>query len=310
MERRKNNNMKTNKEILEEDDLISKSISTSTGGQLSAEQLDSFIDTVVEQSEILQDIDVITGIEASEYQMDILGLASRITRKATEGTAPDVTDATIDRRTLNPVEIILAFDITKKFLLRNIARGSADSAINSLFAKQFKNDIVDIIFNGDTDSSDDFIKILNGYIDRAKADSGTHKDSFSVNDNLIDIFSAMVSSLPDKWMNEEELIIVASPSMAKKYQRQLAEKNTALGDLMTVGKPEIYYEGIRIKKVASFPSTELLLTPMKNLAVGFGDEMNVGTFYNERKRVKEYTVTGYVDANYKISDAVVAYTQG
>jgi hypothetical protein len=301
--------MKTNKQILEEDDLILKSINSTTGGQLSPEQLSSFIDTVVEESEILQEIDVIDGIEASEYQMDTIGLESRVLRKAVEGTAPTAVDATIDRRTLNPVEVILPFDITKRFLLRNIARGSADAAINALFAKQYRNDIVDLMFNGDTDSANDFIKILNGYIDRAKADADAHTGDYSANDVIKDVFAAMVDSMPNKWVNEDELVLIASPKMQKKYQRQLGEKNTQLGDLMTVDKPKIFFEGIEIIKVAQFPDTELLLTPRKNLCLGVGAEMNVGMFYDERKRVKEYTVTGYVDANYKISDAVVLYTQ-
>lgn len=301
--------MKTNKDILEDDELVIKAITTSTGGQLSEEQRTEFVETVIEQSEILQEIDVIDGIESSEYQMDTIGLSSRVMRAGVEGTAPDVTDATIVRRTLNPAEVILAFDITKRFLMRNIARGTADQAINSIFAKQYKNDLVDLIFNGDKDSGNAFIQIIDGYIDRAKADGSAHTDDFSANDNLKDVFAAMVDVLPNKWMNEDELMIIASPAMQKKYQRQLGEKNTQLGDLMTVNKPQIFFEGIEVVKVASFPDTELLLTPRKNLAVGIGQEMVVEMFYNSRKRQREYTVTGYVDANYKISDAVVLFTQ-
>lgn len=301
--------MKTNAEMLEDDPLVMKAIDTTIGGQMSAEQLTEFVDSVVEQSEILQEIDVITGIEASEFQLDVLGLGSRIMRKGVEGTAPAVTDATVARRTLNPEEVILAFDITKRFLKRNIARGSADQAINALFAKQYKNDLVDLIFNGDKDSGNAFIQIINGYIDRAKGDAGAHKDAtVTDNDLLKDVFASMVDSMPNKWMNEDELMLVVSPSIQKKYQRELGEKNTQLGDLMTVGKPKLYYEGIEIIKVASFPSTEFLLTPRKNLAVGIGQEMEVELFYNSRKRQREYTVTGYVDANYVISDAIVLYS--
>jgi hypothetical protein len=301
--------MKTNAEMLEDDPLVMKAIDTTIGGQMSAEQLTEFVDSVVEQSEILQEIDVITGIEASEFQLDVLGLGSRIMRKGVEGTAPAVTDATVTRRTLNPEEVVMAFDITKRFLKRNIARGSADQAINALFAKQYKNDLVDLIFNGDKDSVDTFINIINGYIDRAKADASAHKDAtVTDNDLLKDVFASMVDSMPNKWMNEDELMLVVSPSKQKQYQRELGEKNTQLGDLMTVSKPKLYYEGIEIIKVSSFPSTEFLLTPRKNLVVGIGQEMEVELFYNSRKRQREYTVTGYVDANYVISDAIVLYT--
>lgn len=298
----------TNEELLEKE-LIEKAIDTSDGGQLSAEQLDSFIDTVVEESDFLQDIDIITGIEASELQMDTLGLASRIMRKGVEGTAPDVTDATIARRTLNPEELILAFDITKRFLMRNIARGSADAMINAMFAKQYRNDLIDLALNGDKDSGDDFIKIINGFYDRIKADGSTHTDNFGANDKIKDVFAAAVDALPNKWLNEDELFFVVSPKIQKKYQRELGEKNTQLGDLMTVDKPKIYFEGIEVRKVAQASDSEILLTPRKNLTIGIGQEMNVDLFYNARKRVREYTVTGYADANYKISDSVVLYTQ-
>lgn len=302
--------MKTNKQMLEDDSLISKAIETSSGGQMSAEQLDTFIDTVVEQSEILMEMDVITGIESSEYQMDTLGLASRIMAKGVEGTAPSVTDATIGRRTLNPTEVIIAFDITKRFLMRNIARDNADAQINALFAKQYKNDLVDLIFNGDKDSGNAFIQIIDGYIDRAKADADTHKDdTVSSNDSMLDIFDAMIDALPNKWLNEEELFFVVSPKNQKRYQRELKARATSLGDAMIVGKPETYHEGIKIMKAAAFPDAEFLLTPRKNLTVGIGQEMNVDYFWNARKRVREYTTTGYVDANYKISDAVVLFTE-
>lgn len=301
--------MKTNEEILNDDPLVMKAIDTSAGGQLNAEQLDSFIETVREQSEFLQDIDIITGIDASEYQMDTLGLASRIMRKGVEGTAPSVTGVTIDRRSLKPVELIMAFDITKRFLMRNVAKGTADQVINAAFAKQFKNDLIDLMINGDDSSLDDFLLITDGILVKAKADANVHKSNWADNDLIKDVFGACVDAMPNKWMNEDELKFYVSPKIQKQYQRELGEKNTQLGDLMTIDKPKIYYEGIEVKTIPSLADTEVMLTDPKNLTIGIGQEMLVELFYNARKRVREYTVTAYADANYKISDALVLYTQ-
>ena len=301
---------------LEDATLLVKAIETSGGGQLTYEQREAFISEVVASEPFLQEISVVTEIEAEGYEMHTMGLAERIIRKATEGQAPGgVTDVSISKRTLKPVEIILAFDITKRFLKRNIERGNADTTINGLFQKQFKNDTLDLAINGDTNSGDAFVQILDGWLAKAEADVNAHTGgTFGQNYSPMEVMGAMLDAdnpdgLPEKWLVEEELVFVVSPSFYQKYQDELAEKNSQLGDLMTVKKQELEFRGIKLKKLRKFPSNRVMLTWKENLFYGSGQEMNVEFEYVPRKRIREYTVTGYVDFDYAISDMMVIYKQ-
>ncbi len=55
------------------------------------------------------------------------------------------------------------------------------------------------------------------------------------------------------------------------------------------------------------PYGKTLMTPPKNLALGFGRDFTNYRFLNARKRNLEYTITAKVDSNYAVSDAI-AYT--
>ena len=106
--------MLTNEQIQE---LIRKAtISTATGGQLNTEQAKELIDLVVSQNEFLQKIQTVQ-MTASEYQLSLLDLNSRMLRRAVEGTAPAETfGVNITPRSLNYKETILPFDVTFSFL--------------------------------------------------------------------------------------------------------------------------------------------------------------------------------------------------
>ena len=301
---------------LEDASLLVKAIETSGGGQMTYEQRETFIEEVVADEPFLQEISVVTEIEAEGYEMHTLGLAERIMRKAVEGQAPaGVTDVSISKRTLKPEEVIVAFDITKRFLKRNIARGNADQAINSAFQKQFRNDSLDLAVNGDENSGDDFINITDGWLAKAEADVNAHTaGTFGQNYSPMEVMSAMLDAdnpngLPAKWLVEEELVFVVSPAFYQKYQDELAEKNSQLGDLMTVKKQELEFRGIKLKKLRKFPSNRVMLTWKENLFYGSGQEMNVEWEYVPRKRMREYTVTAYLSFDYAISDMMVVYKQ-
>lgn len=293
------------------EELMKTAIGTSTGGQLNDEQRLSFIDTVIEEGQdVYSRIEVIDNITASKYDFDVMSLASRLLRKGIEGTAPTETFApTIERRDLQPQEIILPYDVTDRFMKRNIERGNVDAALQSLFAKKVSNDLVDLAFNGDTDASgadEDFLKIFNGYIKRILAGTNTHKLSKSDSDPMIDIFAAMLKELPSKWKRDSsQLFYAVSPANYEKYQDELSDRNSNLGDMMTVSKPKLSFRAIDLLAVPSLPDTEVILTANGNLAIGIGQEISDEIERDSRARVTMHTITMYADANYQIGDAIV-----
>ena len=125
---------------------------TAVAGLSSPEEAEQFVDLAVDQTDVLDMIRVETGIRSS-MNLDSLELGEPVIVSATEGAAPasqDVVAAGRTRKTLNPEEVIAAYDVTFSFLRKNIERSMVNRTLNEIFAKRFGKDLVLMAFNGDT----------------------------------------------------------------------------------------------------------------------------------------------------------------
>ena len=291
-------------EVLE---LLSKSvITTATGGQLTTEQADKFIDTVVAQDRFMQKIQTVT-MTSKTYQLNTVGIADRVMRKAAEGTDPAFTQSvTITPKSLISQEVILPYDITFSFLEENIQKENAEDLINTVFAKAFRNDLLDLAFNGDEANADPFIQINDGYLKIAGADSAIHNYEIPASPEYKNVFKAMLAALPNKWKyNPAELCFIVAPSVEEEYRSELGERNTALGDTMITEYRSSRYNGIDVFPVPFIPAGKIILTKYKNLAVGVGRDIRIGKQIQERKRIVEYTISAKIDFNYVTGDMIV-----
>lgn len=309
-------------------------ISRATGGQLSKEQAKKFIDSVVAENEFLNKIQVVQ-MTSGTYELSAVEVGSRITRKAAEGVAPTETNGiTFKPRQLSSVEIIQPYDITFSFLEENVEGGNMEGKLNSMFAKQFGNDNLDLAINGnedlpatitDGDSDDlddttglsqgdhDFLRANNGWLKIARADSDVHSYELPT-DMTADaywqtVFNNMLKLLPNKWKtNKSELVFLVSNDIEQQYRDELAARQTALGDAFLSSDKKANYQGITVEPVPFMPggtTPSVVLTKHKNLAVGIGRSMRVGRQVQERRRIVEYTITAKTDYNYVVSDMLV-----
>lgn len=294
-------------EVLE---LLSKSvIATATGGQLNAEQSEKFISTVVEQDQFLKKIQTVT-MSSKTYQLNTVGVAGRVMRKATEGTDPGFTQSvTITPKSLVSQEVILPYDITFSFLEENIQKENAEDLINNVFAKAFRNDLLDLAFNGDESSADPFVQINDGFIKLAAGDSSVTDYTIESGALTKTVFQEMLALLPNKWKNNPaELCFLVSPDVEETYRSELANRNTALGDIMVTEFRGAQYSGIDVVPVPFMPGStgqKIILTKYQNLAVGLGRDIRIGKQVQERKRIVEYTISAKVDFNYVLGEMIV-----
>lgn len=289
--------------------MVRKAVETSSGGQLTTEQAKKFFDTVVQQDEFISKIQTV-NMTSSTYQLNTIGVASRVMRGAAEGTAPeDTVGVTITPRTLTTKEVILPFDVTFSFLEENIEGGNAKTLLNTLFAKSFKNDTLDLAINGDESSQDNFLKMNDGWLTIADDDSTVHDYTIAASPTWKTVFSGMLALMPTKWRgNVSELCFLVAPDVEQAYRDELGARNTALGDSMIVDNRGSQYNGITIVPCPFMPggaSPKVLLTKYQNLAIGIGRDMRFGSQIQERKRVIEYTITAKIDFNYVSGDMIV-----
>jgi hypothetical protein len=303
-------------------------IATTTGGQLTTEQAKQFIDLVVSQSDFLKAIQTVQ-MTSNTYQLNTIDIASRVMRSAAEGQDPGFTQGvTITPRTLVYKESILPYDVTFSFLEENIEGGNAESKINEMFAKAFGNELLDLGINGDeslaetiTDGGGDglddstslsqndhtFLRQNDGWLRLARVDSGVHKVVLpsSITSYKTEL-KRVLQAMPNKWKsNPGELVYLVAPEFETAYRDELGERATALGDAFLAQSKTAEYQGILVKPVPYMPMDKVMLTKVKNLAIGIGRNMRVGREINERKRQLEYTITAKSDFQYVVSDMMV-----
>lgn len=289
------------------DDIKKGAITTATGGLMSAENAQRFINTVRDENPLFKnEIEVLT-VGGDSRTIDTLGLAARVMRKATEGVAPgDPVGATIGRHTLTPVEVILPYDVSLSWLEDNIEGEDADALLRRAFATQFGNDSLDVGINGDTADLDAFIQILDGWIKQIANDGNTHLYSPTDATKFADdVFPGLLSALPNKWRaNKQGLSIYLSPNDEESYRKELRSRGTALGDAVLTGSRPVSFSGIDVVPVSWWPDGKPVLMPKKNLKVGYKRNISTAKQAQPRKRIMEYTITARFDAKYAVSDAI------
>lgn len=303
--------MKDNNELIEQ---IQKSgLLTSDGGLMPPEAANRFIDLTVDQSTILKKLSVEKNI-ASERFLDTIGVGNRMIMKAGEPavtTSGDIKKPTLSRRSLVPVDCILPYDISFKWLDENIERNNAEQTINRAFAAQFSNDLVDLMINGDKaaapGSDQKFLQITDGLKVRLTNDPNSHfADRGDSTDWKGQVFPAMLKSLPAKYKTDpSKLLFLTGFDLADEYITSLAERGTPLGDLYLTEGRSAFYKGIPVQPVPSMPYGMVILTNPLNIAVGFGSSIKVYRQLKPRELNIEYTITSRVDFNYADSNGIV-----
>lgn len=280
------------------------------GGKLDSQRANKFIDYMVDSSVLLKNIEVIR-MTSDTYQLDTIGVAGRIVRKATENVAPtEIAGVSTGKRTMQVTEVILPFDIGYRFLEDNIEKGGAEDHVARLFAQQFANDVEDLGINGDTadvSADADFLTIDNGWVKIAKTEAAFNKyDTAASTDYKGAVFPGMLRAMPEKWKRRRDLVFLVSPQVEEDYRLSLANRETVLGDQQLTEGTVQKFAGYNVIAVPFLPTGTHLLTPWKNLAFGIHErEILVEKQRQTRKRVIEYTTTARIDYNWVNPEAAV-----
>lgn len=288
-----------------------------TGGKLSPETADRFLDFVVEKQIALGRVTT-RRMQGPEGKTDELTISSRKLRKATEGTAPTVAGAIgTKRRTLTTVEVIWTEDITLTFLEDNIERQGAETHIARLLATQFGNDMNDLAWNGDEDidsTPDGFVETNDGWIELAENDSQVNlvnAGSLTTPSNT-DILSAMYRSIQFEFLARTDLNYFMPVPFCQRYAEEVSVRETALGDAVLIqGFPALRYFGVPVTAEPHLylgSAAKGMLTPNPNLYHGIQRTVTVDSEWVPRKRVVEFTITARNDYEYATGKAIVLVT--
>lgn len=260
--------------------IIKKALETgdvSSHGGLKEEAANKFIDLVVNESALLQNIrvhrtDKPAGIMAK------LNVTGPITYGVAEGSTPATTSkpvaSSVEYVTKKTVSLI---DITGEFTEDNIEGASGRSTILGMMTKQIGNDMESLALEGDeaisgSEPEDLLYKTNNGFIKLTAAGSGAHLincGGANVGDTGMELLYTMLRSMPNKYKKDlSKLRWIMSENTRLDLAAMLMSKGGSLGGALA---GSAFTEG---QLPATILGVKPLVVPLmpENLTVGGEDD--------------------------------------
>jgi len=300
--------------------MLQKAVDTTdlaAGGLLTTSQADRFIDLSLDQSVMLKDARVVR-MRSAVMELDKIATSGRVSQLKSEGVAPEsLSEPAFSKVTLTAVDIITPFEITMEALEDSIERGELEETVIGVMARQTATDLEELAIQGDTDSSDDFLKGLDGW--RVLGAEGQVVDLAGATLDKGGL-SAMYKALPDRYKrNHRDLRYYFAPGSVQDWHDTFADRGGVASDEALLSGAVPPYMGVPVVSVANIPTdqegvmgyenggnlTYGFLTPRQNLVFGIHRDVRIDKDKDILRGVNIYTITTRVAVELEEPDALV-----
>ena len=294
----------------------------SNGGLLNPEQTETFIDLVVDEPTLLNQVRQVR-MAGPEQRINKIGLSGRLLRAATQtGGAQDSganarylpanqrSAPTTSQITMTTKEIIAEVRIPYEVLEDNIEGDNLEQHIMRLIAQRAALDLEELSLFGDTaNATDSFLALHNGYMKRSTAHV---VDNASAGPNDALITNALLA-LPQQYLRYlPQMRAFISQANKIKFQASRIARVGALGDASVVGNLDLYSQGLKIQEAPSLAADGTgklgLITFPNNLIFGIQRKLTIETDKDIRSREYVIVLTMRVALNIEDTNAVVKLT--
>lgn len=210
-------------------------------------------------------------------QIDALNIAPRQT-KLHQGLATAVDIA--DKVTSRAVEFVVKNLYLDLWLERDTiyytaqSRGQdIDQAVAQMLQQRFAADIQDLAFNGDETSSNNFIKMNDGFLKLAKAAATGARNVKG--DITMAKLAALVGSIPADQIAVGDYKFILGRAAYLKLQAEVANRATPAGDAALINGTLTAAHGFGFEVVDHITTDEVIFTPLENLVTVLGRQVSL-----------------------------------
>jgi hypothetical protein len=273
----------SNRSILEKADLALSEL-VGGGGVLQPAQSRAFMQLLIKES-VLMKLVTVVPMGAPKQQVSKIRFGSRILRPGQEATAlgvddrakPDFSQVELDAK-LFKAEVRLSDEVLED----SIERGDLRQTIMTMMAEAISRDMEDIVINGDSASSDPFLRVMDGLLKQARSHI---VDAAGVRLNK-DVLTDLIRTIPSEYLRDRKVMrFFTSVDADIDYRSSLAERATAAGDRFLESDAPAVASGIPLQAIPLFPEnlgsardrTAALLCHPKNIHVGIWRQIRIET---------------------------------
>lgn len=252
----------TNEELLQK--AITAVETLAANGKLNPAQADKFIDYVVDESVMENNVRV-ARFTNEQLDIDKMDIGGRVVFPATEYQAPEYrSGVSTTKISLTPKEVIAAFDISDSFKELNIQGDSIEDSIIKMFAKGWRNDtetmalkadvlgpsaVQSDIYTGTSDIlhiKDPLLAMFDGWFRLADGSHLVDADDANIG---LSIFGQALRAMPQKFRrNKKDLRFFMSSDLHQIYIEKVATRQTPKGDQAAEGQTQTPF-GVPIVEV-------------------------------------------------------------
>lgn len=266
--------MKSNRTLLEKADLKLADL-ISDGGYLQPAQAKKFLRLAIDEAVVMR-IATVVPMKSHKQQIDKIRFGSRILRAGEEARAlteaerakPDLSQVELDAQ-LFKAEVRLNNEVLED----SIEQGVFRQTVMELMAERIALDMDEVIWNGDTASTDPFLAKFNGVRKQVASNlvdaAGAKLNKTVLRDSL--------KTLPSEYLRDKKRMrFMTSVDAEIDYRDGLAERATVVGDRFLETDAPVMYSGVPMISVPVSPenlgggndSSEVIFTDPKNIQVG------------------------------------------
>lgn len=305
----------SNERLLRADIALSNFVSD--GGLLQPEQANTFIDMVVEQGTMLNQVRVVR-MNGPQMKINRLGFDARIMHAANQsGGAQDsgantryLAAAKRSKPKTAQIELLTKETIAEvripyEVMEDNIEKGNFEMHVMRQIAERARLDFEEFGWFSDTTSGDADLALQDGWL---KLITSNVLDNASAGAKDAMITSALLA-IPQRYLrNLPQMKAYMSVANKIKFQADRINRVGALGDSSAVSNLDLYSQGLKIEPVATLASdgsgTSGVMTYPQNLIFGIQRDITVETDKDIRSR--EYVIVVTARVAYQVDDEVGA----
>lgn len=237
--------------------------------------------------------------KAPEGQIDVLGAKKR-RMKLHQGVAtePNGTDIIEER--------VVPFLLTKVFTDTWIedenvyytaqSRGdNVSDTILSMMRDQFAADMQDLAFNGDKSSSDNFIKMKDGFLKLARTNPDTLKHDVTGAIKVMDLQAVPPQVAPEQ-IRVGNYVWIMGRGTHTALQAEVIARETPKGDAVLIDGSLAKLHGYSIEVVDHIEEDVVLFTPLENLTVVTGYEVKYRRSSESERAVAKESTYHYISS--------------
>jgi len=255
----------SNEQLIEKATITTAAIASA--GKLNPAQADKFLDYIFDET-MLAEIGV-RKVKFRNEQMTIekLNVANRVAVPAVEATDPGVRNGvTTSKITLQPVEIMIPFEVSQSFKELNIEGDGGEDHVIKLMATRGANNIEELYLDGNTlgpailDSDypggssltgyrkDNYLALFNGLLKQAET---SHVYDAQNADFSPAIVAGALRSLPNKFKRQiKALRMLMSWNHEHAYREKVSTRATGSGDSALAGLDKIPSFGVILEALS------------------------------------------------------------